>query len=68
MNFYVDVLKQNQLMYDWKTLYVGLKLGLVNFSEITNHAIEFLTNHSKTKPAGIIFPRCPHCAYLIDGF
>ena len=26
------------------------------------------TGQSKTKPGGMMFPRCPHCAYLTDGF
>lgn len=26
------------------------------------------TGHSRTKPAGMMFPRCPHCAYLTDEF
>ena len=26
------------------------------------------TGQSKTKSGGMMFPRCPHCAYLTDGF
>ncbi|WP_010677570.1 YwqJ-related putative deaminase [Bacillus timonensis] len=26
------------------------------------------TGQSRVKPAGLMFPRCPHCAYLTDGF
>ncbi|WP_242274643.1 YwqJ-related putative deaminase [Bacillus cereus group sp. BfR-BA-01310] len=26
------------------------------------------TGQNKTKPAGMMFIRCPHCAYLTDGF
>lgn len=26
------------------------------------------TGQSRTKPAGMMFPRCPHCAYLTDEF
>ena len=26
------------------------------------------TGQNKTKPAGLMFPRCPHCAYLTNEF
>ncbi|MGE7090721.1 YwqJ-related putative deaminase [Lysinibacillus sp. NPDC048646] len=26
------------------------------------------TGQNKTKPSGMMFNRCPHCAYMLDGF
>ena len=37
-----------------------------NFNNFTVNVIR--TGQSKIKPAGTMFPRCPHCAYLTDGF
>lgn len=54
MNIYVDIFKQSKINYDWKTLYVGLKLDLVTYSDITNYAVEFLTSHPETNNQNII--------------
>ncbi|MFJ7678588.1 YwqJ-related putative deaminase [Peribacillus sp. NPDC097198] len=37
-----------------------------NLNNFTVNVIR--TGQSKIKPAGTMFPRCPHCAYLTDGF
>lgn len=31
MDISVDIFKQNKINYDWKTLYVGLKLDLIKY-------------------------------------
>ncbi|MDN4523975.1 DUF2247 family protein [Fictibacillus fluitans] len=43
----IDILKENKMNYDWKTLYVGVKLGLIGNSEITKYALEFLSTHEE---------------------
>ncbi|UTR15705.1 DUF2247 family protein [Salipaludibacillus sp. LMS25] len=50
----VDIFKQNKIKYDWKTLYVGLKLDLVKYSDIVNYAVEFLTNHPHISNQNIV--------------
>ncbi|WP_339191771.1 DUF2247 family protein [Bacillus sp. FSL K6-1003] len=54
MSVYVDVLKQYKIKYDWKTLYVGLKLDLINYGDVTNYAVDFLTRHPETNDQNII--------------
>ncbi|MFT9820057.1 DUF2247 family protein [Lysinibacillus sp. NPDC056185] len=48
------MLKQNKIKYDWLTLYVGLELDLIKYSDITNYAVEFLTNHPETSNQNVI--------------
>ncbi|MFJ7914729.1 MULTISPECIES: DUF2247 family protein [unclassified Lysinibacillus] len=50
----VDILKQNKIKYDWLTLYVGLELGQIKYTDITNYAVEFLTNHPETSNQDVI--------------
>lgn len=50
----VDILKQNKIKYDWLTLYVGLELGQIKYTDITNYAVEFLTNHPDTSSQNVI--------------
>ncbi|MDD1505918.1 DUF2247 family protein [Lysinibacillus sp. CNPSo 3705] len=50
----VDILKQNKIKYDWLTLYVGLELGQIKYTEIKNYAVEFLTNHPETSNQHVI--------------
>lgn len=54
MSFSTDIFNQSKINYDWKTLYVGLKLGLVNYSDITKCAIEFLASHPNSNNQNII--------------
>ncbi|MCR6095426.1 DUF2247 family protein [Salipaludibacillus agaradhaerens] len=54
MTISVDIFKQNKIKYDWSTLYVGLKLDLIRYSDIVNYAVEFLTNHPDTSNQNII--------------
>ncbi|MCM3141850.1 DUF2247 family protein [Brevibacillus sp. MER 51] len=54
MSFSTDIFKQSKINYDWKTLYVGLKLGLINYSDITKCAVEFLASHPDSNNHNII--------------
>ncbi|WEZ07864.1 YwqJ-related putative deaminase [Priestia flexa] len=38
-------------------------------ADLDNFVINVIrTGQNRTKPAGMMFPRCPHCAYLTDEF
>ena len=54
MNISVNTLKQNNIKYDWITLYVGLKLDIIIHSDITQYAIDFLKKHPHTDNQNII--------------
>ncbi|MBG9812055.1 hypothetical protein ABD68_10630 [Bacillus endophyticus] len=54
MDIFVDTFKQNKIEYDWRTLYVGLELNLIKYSDITNYAVEFLTNHPEIENQNVI--------------
>ncbi|MFJ7637793.1 DUF2247 family protein [Peribacillus sp. NPDC097224] len=54
MNFSVDIFKQNKINYDWRTLYIGLKLDVIKYSDITDYAVEYLTNYPDTSNQNII--------------
>ncbi|MNW42729.1 hypothetical protein D3C74_199090 [compost metagenome] len=54
MSFSIDIFKKSKINYNWTTLYVGLKLGLVSNSDITKYAIEFLTSHPDSNNQNII--------------
>lgn len=54
MSFSTDIFKQSKINYDWKTLYVGFKLGLISNSDITKCAIEFLASHPDSNNQNII--------------
>lgn len=41
MDISIDIFKQNKIKYDWRTLYVGLELNLIEYSDIVNYAVEF---------------------------
>ncbi|KSU82178.1 hypothetical protein AS030_17655 [Fictibacillus enclensis] len=37
-------------------------------ADLDNFVVNVIrTGQSRIKPAGMMFPRCPHCAYLTDG-
>ncbi|WP_081412736.1 DUF2247 family protein [Fictibacillus gelatini] len=50
----IDIFKQNKINYDWKTIYVGLKLDLIKYGDITNYAVEFLSSHPEANNQNII--------------
>lgn len=54
MNISLDIFNQNKISYDWKTLYVGLKLNLIKPSDITNYAVQILSNYPETDNPNII--------------
>lgn len=47
-------LKQSNLSYDWKTMYVGYKLHIIKEAEVTQYAVEFLATHPNCENASII--------------
>jgi hypothetical protein len=54
MDISVDIFKRNKIKYDWRTLYVGLKLDLIKYSDIVNYAVEFLTKHPDISNQNIV--------------
>lgn len=54
MDICVDTFKQNKIKYDWRTLYMGLELDLIKYSDITNYAVEFLTDRPETENQYVI--------------
>lgn len=54
MDISVDIFKQNKIKYDWRTLYVGLELNLIEYSDIVNYAVGFLANHPEISNQNII--------------
>lgn len=54
MDISIDNFKQNKIRYDWRTLYVGLKLDIIKYSDIVNYAVEFLTKHPDISNQNIV--------------
>ncbi|MED4079458.1 DUF2247 family protein [Halalkalibacterium halodurans] len=54
MDISVDIFKQNKIKYDWRTLYVGLKMDLIKYSDVVNYAVEFLTEHPDISDENIV--------------
>ncbi len=54
MNISLDIFKHNKINYDWKTLYVGLKLNVIKSCDITNYAVRILSNYSEIYNPNII--------------
>jgi len=54
IDIFVDIFKQNKIKHDWTTLYVGLELNLIKYSDIMRYAVGFLTNHPETSNQNII--------------
>ncbi|WP_282142492.1 DUF2247 family protein [Cytobacillus oceanisediminis] len=54
MDISVDIFKHNKINYDWRTLYVGLKMDVIKINDITNYAVEFLANHHEINNPSII--------------
>ncbi|MFW0808870.1 DUF2247 family protein [Bacillus pumilus] len=40
----IEVLKTYNIHYDWKTIYVGIRLDLISYKEISKYAVEYLSN------------------------
>ena len=41
----LNFLQQNNISYYWNTLFIGLKLDLINSSQIANYAMQYLAEH-----------------------
>lgn len=54
MVYSVDVIKKNGFSYDWITLYVGRKFGLIPANEITKFTVEYLNNHTDVDDMNLI--------------
>ncbi|MEI3613624.1 DUF2247 family protein [Pseudogracilibacillus sp. SO30301A] len=54
MHISLDVFKQNNIKYDWRTLYVGFKLNKLKKSDISNYAVEFLVAHPDVNNKDIV--------------
>ncbi|MEK3933818.1 DUF2247 family protein [Sporosarcina sp. FSL W7-1349] len=50
----MDIFKQNQISFDWKTVYAGVKLDLLKPSEISSYAVELLTHHPEIDDPNMI--------------
>lgn len=40
----IDMLDKSGVMYDWKTLYVGIKLNLVDYNDLTTYANKIMND------------------------
>jgi len=49
MKYNLQLLKENELECNWKTIYVGRKLGLISHSLVTNFAIDIVKNDENTE-------------------
>ena len=54
MDISIDISKKNKIKYDWRTLYVGLELGLIKYSDIVNYAVVFLIEHPDISNQNIV--------------
>ena len=50
----MDIFKQSQISYDWKTVYAGIKLDLLKPSEISSYAVELVTRRSEINDQNFI--------------
>ncbi|HCQ89497.1 MAG TPA: DUF2247 domain-containing protein [Clostridium sp.] len=44
MKYKLDILEKNNIEYDWKTVYVGLKLNFIDGEEVQNYAVSIIEN------------------------
>lgn len=44
MKYKLDILEKNNIEYDWKTVYVGLKLNFIDGEEVKNYAASIIEN------------------------
>lgn len=54
MSFSVEILKDGNISYDWKTLYVGFKLNFISKDDIAKSAIEYLVNNPQSHNENVI--------------
>lgn len=50
----IEVLKTYNIHYDWKTIYVGIRLDLISYKEISKYAVEYLSNHTECENSLIL--------------
>lgn len=46
MNFSLEHLKHHKIKVNWKTIYVGIRLDLISYKEISKYDVEYLSNHT----------------------
>lgn len=44
MKYKLDIFEENNIKYDWNTVYVGLKLSLLELEEVQNYAVSIIEN------------------------
>lgn len=49
MEYGIELLQKNCIPYDWVTIYVGIKLKLLNLSDASKYAIEYIENNDVIK-------------------
>jgi hypothetical protein len=54
INYSLRRLKQSNLHYDWKTIYVGYKLSIIKEGEVTQYAVEFLATYPHCENTSIV--------------
>ncbi|WP_353855654.1 DUF2247 family protein [Bacillus sp. Bos-x628] len=54
MKYTIEILKKHKIHYDWKTIYVGIRLDLISYKEISKYAMEFLSNHAECENSLIL--------------
>ncbi|UOE63144.1 DUF2247 family protein [Priestia filamentosa] len=54
INYSLCRLKQSNLHYDWKTIYVGYKLSIIKEAEVTQYTVEFLNTHPTCENSSIM--------------
>ncbi|PAE08368.1 hypothetical protein CHI12_06635 [Terribacillus saccharophilus] len=54
MKIPVNFFKENNIRYDWRTIFTGFKMHILKSEDITNYAVEYLTIHPETENENII--------------
>ncbi|MEC3812695.1 DUF2247 family protein [Bacillus altitudinis] len=54
MYFSLEHLKHHKIKVDWKTIYVGIRLDLISYKEISKYAVEYLSNHTECENSLIL--------------
>ncbi|MBS4742618.1 hypothetical protein B9G52_02775 [Bacillus safensis] len=54
MNFSLEHLKHHKIKVNWKTIYVGIRLDLISYKEISKYAVEYLSNHTECENSLIL--------------
>ena len=42
MNISIEMLDESRIYYDWKTLYVGISINLIDYNELTTYALKVM--------------------------